>query len=290
MISDWLKRKLAIISLATANVEKNALNNQGNMLSDGIGQERRKTSDSLAEALQRGEVTSEVQSLRWRMYKILDHLDGRKTNIIGTELDANGDERYITETVAKRKPNMRQYMVDPYDSYPLEMIVVNVKSCMGITESNQKQEDQTIMVNRNNGLSKIDIEYSTSKMCVRDIGNKHKLLEFYISQYPNEDDRKTRLMIAELERCLNGFNSNILDITGVGFQSVNSTIGVTPNLLYEYDVIGFNKIVKFNGHYIVKFNAIARVEGENIFEKYRVEELDQKYAQGLAKENKNFYL
>jgi hypothetical protein len=289
MVSDWLKRKLAMISIATANVEKNAFNNQGNMLSDGIGQERKKTTDSLAEALKRGEVTAEVSHLRWRMYKILDHLDGRKTNIIGTETDVNGDEKYITETVAKRKPNMRQYMVDPYDNYPLEIIVSNDKTVMGMTESTQSKEDQTIMVNRDNGMSKINIEYSTAKMNVRDIGGGQKLLEFYVSQYPNIDDAKTKFMIAELERCSNGFNSSILDITGVGFMSLNSTIGVTPNLLYEYDIIGFNKIVKFNGHYIIKFNAVAKVEGENIFEKYRVEELDQKYAQGLAKENKNFY-
>jgi hypothetical protein len=289
MISDWLKRKLAMVALATANVEKNAFNNQGNMLSDGIGHQRLKTTDSLSEALKRGEVTAEVEALRWRMYKIIDHLDGRKTNIIGTELDENGDERYITETVAKRKPNMRQYMVDPYDSYPLEIIVVNDKTVMGITEANQKLEDQTIMVNRSN-LNKVDIEYSTTKMCVRDIGGGQKLLEFYISQYPNEFDRKTRLMISELERCSNGFKSNILDIDGVGFQSVNSTIGVSPNLLYEYEILGFDKIVKFNGHYIVKFKANVIVDGENIFEKYRVESLDQKYNENLSKKNTDYYL
>jgi hypothetical protein len=145
------------------------------------------------------------------------------------------------------------------------------------------------MVNRSN-LNKVDIEYSTTKMCVRDIGGGQKLLEFYISQYPNEFDRKTRLMISELERCSNGFKSNILDIDGVGFQSVNSTIGVSPNLLYEYEILGFDKIVKFNGHYIVKFKANVIVDGENIFEKYRVESLDQKYNENLSKKNTDYYL
>jgi hypothetical protein len=284
-----VKNLVSGVLMSSFDVGKNMLSQEKKTLDDFSGKYVDSDVGTLAHGLRNNIVNEEVEALRWRMYKILDNLDGRKTNIIGTELDENGDVRYITETVAKRKPNMRQYMVDPYDNYPLEIIVVNDKTVMGFIEANQKLEDQTIMVNRSN-INKVDIEYSTTKMCVRDIGEGQKLLEFYISQYPNEFDRKTRLMISELERCTNGFRSNILDISGVGFQSVNSTIGVSPNLLYEYEILGFDKIIKFNGHYIVKFKAKVIVDGENIFEKYRVESLDQKYNENLSKKNTDYYL
>ena len=130
---------------------------------------------------------------------------------------------------------------------------------------------------------KFEIEYYTKKMLVRTINEDKKLLEFYLSSYPDEFDRKTRLLISEIKKSIkNPRASDILDIKKVGFIS-DKTIGSIDGLEYEYEIKHFDKIVEFNGHYVIKFVAEATIKGENIFEKYKLAELEKRYENKEAK-------
>ncbi|NIQ16661.1 MAG: hypothetical protein GTO02_20425, partial [Candidatus Dadabacteria bacterium] len=52
---------------------------------------------------------------------------------------------------------------------------------------------------------------------------------------------------------------------------------------YQYEILGFDKIVEYGGYYIIKFKAKVVVDGDNILEKYRQEELDKKYENRIKK-------
>jgi hypothetical protein len=70
--------------------------------------------------------------------------------------------------------------------------------------------------------------------------------------------------------------SNMLEIKDVSFTTYK-TIGCDDFLYYEYEIVSLDKIVEFNEFYVVKFKANVVIEGENILEKYREEQLDEKY-------------
>jgi hypothetical protein len=82
-VKNWVNKKAAIISLALANVEKNAFSQTGESLSNDVNQERRHTQGQLADSLVHGEITQEVINLRWRTYKILKESDGHISEVIG---------------------------------------------------------------------------------------------------------------------------------------------------------------------------------------------------------------
>jgi hypothetical protein len=55
------------------------------------------------------------------------------------------------------------------------------------------------------------------------------------------------------------------------------TLGVEDFLEYEYKIKSFDKIITFNGHYVIKFIGEVVIDGNNILEEHRVNELDVKY-------------
>lgn len=124
---------------------------------------------------------------------------------------------------------------------------------------------------------KFEIEKYAKKLHVRRIDDNQKLLEFYVSKYPDEYDRKTRLLISEIKRAKeNPRSTDILDINEVKFITYN-TLGSKDFYLYEYKVESFDKIIEFDGFYVIKFKCVVTTNGEYLLEKYREEALDIKY-------------
>jgi hypothetical protein len=117
----------------------------------------------------------------------------------------------------------------------------------------------------------------TDKLYVRDIDGKNKLLEFYISRYPNENDRKTNLLVSTLKKAMkNPRVTDMFDIHEVGFITHRS-IGAPDFHEYQYKIIDFDKIVEHNGYYVVKFKAEIMVDGVSLVEQYRMGDLDERY-------------
>jgi hypothetical protein len=110
------------------------------------------------------------------------------------------------------------------------------------------------------------------------------LLEFYISKYPKEDDAKTAFLLSEIKKAIiNPRVSDMLDFETVSFIT-NKTIGVMDMLLFNYEINKFDKIIEFNGNYVIKFIANVVINGDDLMEQYREEELDKKYENKQRKE------
>lgn len=309
MLKKFFKRQLSNISLALVGVEKNALGQSGSKLDDNILQEQRHTQGQLADSLKHGEVTQEVIDLRWRTYKILQACDGLTAEIVGYDEDGMP----IVKTHKRnKKQGLKKINQDSFDTYPLEMVVDNTEivnsgnnifdndnisvfedaiinedingNIISATHGNisaleyfaTNKNEKPIIVTRKD-LPTFLIENFTKKLHIRKINGSHRLLEFYVSKYPDEYNRTSRLFISELKKIIE-FNkkSPILDIIGVNFIT-HQTLGVDDFLEYSYNILSFDKIIEYNGHYVIKFVGDVVIDGNNILEDRRVVKLDEKY-------------
>jgi hypothetical protein len=316
-VKNWVNKKAAIISLALANVEKNAFSQTGESLSNDVNQERRHTQGQLADSLVHGEITQEVINLRWRTYKILKESDGHISEVIGYD---DNNMPIVKTRKRDKKFGLEKIKLDSTDPYPLEMIVENDEITMGVKETinngfidsketpklttdtfvdtnTLKESEEKIAIHGNIDSNeffashktqkpiiitrmffpKFSIENFTKKLNIRTIDKDNKLLEFYVSMYPNEYDKTSKFFLNEVKKAIkNPASANMLEIKEVGFVTYK-TIGADDFLEYKYEIIKFDKIVEFNGYYVIKFLATVMIDGEDILEKHRVTELDEKY-------------
>lgn len=300
----WLKDKITVLSVAMANVEKNALGQRAEALSDDVNHVRRNTEGQLADSLIQGEVTQEVMDLRWRTYKILKETDGLTSEIVGYDEDGFP----ITRTYKKDKTKgLENVKLDKYDSYQIEMCLFNDEITLSISDTlgtkyvEGKEESIKVKKDENavgsisgdkyfafykpkrhitverNFAPKFEIETYTKKLIVRYIDEETRLLEFYVSKYPDEYKKTSKFFLKEIEKAIkNPISVNMLDLSKVSFIT-NGVIGSDDFLLYQYTNLVFDKIIEFDGNYVVKFKANIDINGEDILEKHRQEELDKKY-------------
>lgn len=308
-ITNWLRNKVAALSIALSNVEKNTFSQSKETLVESTHHTQRHLQGTLADALVHGEVTQEVKNLRWRTYKILKASKGLSLTFDKT--DEDGDAWYKTRK-AEQTRLLNKVVLDQYDSFPLEMVVMNEETKLAnfdaITEhfeqyetpvKNENEKGEVLSATHgeikaheffigNKGEKQIQIirdifpkfyiERYTKKLNIRKISETERLLEFYISKYPNEYDRTNYLFIKEVQKLIqNGPERiNFLEIKNVEFITEN-TLGADDFIYFNYDVKSFDKVVEFDGHYIVKFIAEVSVNGEDVLLKYVEPELEQKY-------------
>ena len=307
--SDWLKKKLGTLTLALSNVEKNALNQTGELMSSDINQTQRHTQGQVADSLINGEVTQEVMDLRWRTYKILRETEAVTAEIVGYETDGTP----IVKTVKKNTDKtILKIKVDENDPYPLEMVLDNTEIALDGTEPMQSEylklehtptlnynDDGEVISATHGGLSaaehhatnktkkpitierefipRFNLEKYTKKLNIRKIDEDNRLLEFYASVYPDPYDRSSRLFLSEIKKVMiNPDLSNTFEMKSIDFISYK-TLGTNDFLEYKYSEITYDKIVEFNGFYVIKFKGKLEINGLDIFEEHRQEILDKKY-------------
>lgn len=307
-ISTWLSRQIGSLMLATAKVEQNALSQEGQSLGTEASKFQRHSQGTLADDLVNGVITQQVKDLRWRMYKVLEASAKVSAKVVG-DLDSG---EYEIETYISEGTDviLNKVKLDSSDDYKLEMVVDaeairkgreealnvdvvdtglaeeefidedgNTRKTLGVI-SNEDNEfndiEYPIKIDRED-IPKFYIEKFAKKLNVRIIDETHRLLEFYISKYPSEYDRKTYLLVSELKRAMvNPRSTNILYIDNIGFVSYK-TIGVNDFRVFEYKVVEFDKIVEFDGYFVIKFKCEVTTNGEYLLEKYREADLDNKY-------------
>jgi len=286
----WLKRKMTAIAIATAAVEESTLKQTGDDVGETTGKFQRHNQGSLADDLKQGVITQQVQELRWRMYKVLEESQKHKSKVVGYDEDGF----MITEQVKigdgdLGKGTLTKVKMDEYDDYPLELLVNNDQITISMLEAtNDTTEKPERVISCARELrAKFEIEDYTKKMHVRTISDTEKLLEFYVSIYPDEYNRKSRFFLSEIGKAVkNPRMCDFLDITNVMFVSYN-TVGVQDLMEFDYKVTGFDKIVEFGGYHVIKFKVEVIKNGESLTDKFKegAEELIEKYKNNEKKDN-----
>lgn len=309
----WIKNKIIGILMSFYGVEKNMFSNK-KPLDENINIISEKDAGTLLHSLKNNIVTQEVLNLKWRTYKILKATEGVKSTIVGYD----EDNIPIVKTTKKNpKLGLKKIKVDHHDDYKLEMVLDNSEIALSTTDIMGNEElsildsvlenydDDGNLVSLSHAtigstelmatekgdrpikIERIDypnflIENYTKKLNVRNINKKEKMLEFYISSYTDEYNKNTNLLLSSIKKVINGKHSTFLDFDAVEFLTFK-TIGVDDFLLYRYENIKFDKIVEFNGFYVIKFKAKVVINGKDILEEHKVDELEKKYEQKAKK-------
>ena len=256
------------VSLALANVEKNALGQGGEALSNDANTVQRQRQGMLSDDLMQGKITEEVITLRARMYRILEESDNYTycEGERGYKVDKNTVDRKIKG--------------EPSDEYKVELVVNNEKIPVDFADAIDYIDlpaESPIIIGRDI-MPKFKIESYTDKLYIKSIDKENKLLEFHLSKYKDQYDKKTGFFINHVKKAIaNPRNSDLLDFNQVGFVSFN-TIGCNNFLEYQYGNVEFDKIVDYNGSYVIKFKCKVTVNGESVTEKYSNDDLDERYA------------
>ena len=111
-MKQWFNRRIAMLSLAVGNVEKNMLGQNAETLSSDVNQVQRHTQGQLADSLKQGEVTQEVINLRWRTYKILREAEGVTAEIVGYDED---DMPIVKTKKVNKKLGLKKVKTDGND-------------------------------------------------------------------------------------------------------------------------------------------------------------------------------
>tara|TARA_R110000868_G_scaffold203969_9_gene451986 strand:- start:10988 stop:11914 length:927 start_codon:yes stop_codon:yes gene_type:complete len=290
--------------VALYNTEQTTLSQKGGYIGEDVTHTKTMEQQNLLQDLIQGRITLEVMNLRWRMYKVLE----ASANALATRtVNEKGEEAYKV-TYIDRTQELRKVKTDD-NTYPLEMVIDNSLKSKGVHQtldtkaikstdktSNKMEEEQSAVLGEitaeeyfshikgdikikitRDFTPKFEIEKYAKKLNVKKIDNENKVLEFYISKYPIEHDRKSTVLLNQIQKIdANPRASTLIDFNSVSFITYND-LGVGDNLRYEFDGLRYIQTTEFDGNYVLKFMANIVTNGESQVEEFRMEELDKKY-------------
>jgi len=244
----------------------------------------------LARALIKGEVTQEVEDLRYRTYLIEE--ESGKNEVIGI---GENDMESFTIPAQFNKPNIEELETDFKT-----IIVQNVEAIStGITDN---IEDKNGFVNKINEYLPLTIErdcrsrFSIEKYCYQIVVKEHNekvntyQLDLYFTIYPDTINRIKRMFTNEIEKLYNDHQkirtSDIVDIKTIEFVT-NKAWGSDNNKKYKFKTYCCVECSKFNGYYILKFSSESLIFGEKTTDKYFSKVIDKKYKEHEKRINAN---
>ena len=138
---------------------------------------------------------------------------------------------------------------DPHDSYQVEIVFDNKSLGKSLFEEGEVRP----MKLQRGVVPRHKLENYTSTVHIRDIDGKNKLIDFYVPVKPGNES-----IIKEIEQIR--VNPRVTDL--VNFTKISFTTQDSDMLVFEYRTLAFDKIVEYNGNYIVKMFAEVTKNGD----------------------------
>jgi hypothetical protein len=248
-VGKWIKKGAVSFMMAARGVEEQALNQTGEDMGTVIpaGQ------NQLMRDLKEGRLTQQVKQFRKHHYMILQESEKYKA-----KWGKDGDFKMLTEEEIQAN---RTAQGDPYDNYKVEVTIDNIAISKSLFEHEEKDLVRPIKVTRNVNTP-VKLENAATKLHVRDIDGTRKLLDFYI----DINDPQNRTAVLEARNLMvNPGITNFNNFTNVSFTTPGGNM-----MMFEYKVLAFDKVVEYNGSYIVKMFAECTKNGEWAAEKYMI--------------------
>lgn len=235
-------------------------------------------SNRMSAALLRGEVTQEVQELRYRDYAVAEKSSNYK--YLGNGLVVEKDFEDF-----KLKIN-----VDNPNGYKVQLIQDNKILTEDVLSELQRvgtygnETKYTVCCTRN-FYPRYKIESFTNKLVIMRIDDEVVELNFYASIYHDEHNLiLTKGFIKEIEMIRNNkIKSDMLDIDKVSFVSYKA-YGSADLKEYSYSVNKFVGINIYDGNYVIKFEAKIINDGNSLTDKFYHEGMANKYKNKEKKE------
>lgn len=256
------------------------------------------TDKRVAKHLLKGEVTQEVEELRYRTYLV-----DRESK----EFD------FFSPVKAVRKPKDDNRKISYENNEDLKLITIQENRHIGDdvydalekidaknveTDDNgevrynlgkiQKKHNYTIKLGRNEyTVPRYRLEEYTKKLvCFSMDENEEKVcLDFYVSKYPNDKDWKSKGFVREIEKIRDTqMRSDIFDFRTVAFQTSHA-YRLYDGISFKYDKVKFDSISEYDGDYVIHFNAETIENGTDFFDKFYNENMAKKYKEKAEKES-----
>lgn len=292
----WNNIKIGLaLGMKSADEEILHNDNGGDDVDSGVHQQ---VSDKrVAKHLLKGEITQEVEELRYRTFAVDREAKGydfyspvkavKKPQTLSRKMMYLTDKGLILITI---QPN-RHIGDDVYEALA-EIDTKNIQvDKKGEIQQNigkiKKKHRYTIQVERpQDFFPRYRLEEYTQKVVCfyADEEKKKCVVDFYVTKYPNDKDYKSKGFVRELENIRDKkMKSDVVDIKGLEFQTVHA-YGKNDGLFYKFQNFVFDGIYEYDGDYIVRYKGSVAVDGEDFFDKYYSESMAKKYRDNAPKE------
>ena len=267
------------------NTEDNILHQTGINSNEGISIIKEVEDKRVSKALLKGEVTQEVEELRYRTYKV--------------EKESKTFE-YFAPTLALKKDGQDTKFLKYDDRDGLELITVQpndtlietVEDTLEQVGGRGKRVDHRIKIKRN-FIPRYKIEEYITRLDVKKLDDTHVILDMYVSKYPNDKDFKSKGFVREIEKIRDEkIKSDVLDYEEISFITKHA-YKIDDMVKFVFRNIWFREVVEFDGHYIVRFKASLNRDIIDLTKIYYSKTMDEKYKNKEKKEvilNFNDYL
>lgn len=256
------------------------------------------TDKRVAKHLLKGEITQEVEELRYRTYlvdresKDFDFYSPvkavRKQKDDTRRISYENNENLYLITVQENR-HIGDDVYDALENIDIDKMETDdngeVKYNLGKL---QKKHNYTIKLGRNEyTVPRYRLEEYTKKLvCLSMDENEEKVrLDFYVTKYPNDKDWKSKGFVREIEKIKDSqMRSDIFDFKTVAFQTSHA-YRLYDGIVFKYNKVKFDSISEYDGDYVIHFYAETVENGTDFFDKFYNEKMAKKYEEHAEKES-----
>lgn len=283
----WIKVKGFFTALfyGMKATEDIAFHQTGVNSSEGITITKHVQDNRVSKALLKGEVTQEVQELRYRTYKV--DKESRLYEYYSPTLAIKTNKQDNKFLLYDNRDGLELITVQPND-----IIVETVEEVLEQVGGRGKRSEHRIKIKRN-FTPRFKIEEYITRLDVKKLDDTHVILDMYVSKYPNDKDFKSKGFVREIEKIRDEkIKSDILDYEEISFITKHA-YRMDDMVKFVFNNIRFREVVEFDGHYIVRFKASVKKDVIDYTKIYYCKSMDEKYKNNERKDvvlNFNDYL
>lgn len=234
---------------------------------NGGGIEVQDEQNSVYKDLLKGEVTQEVVELRHEMYQ-----SERKSH----EYEYAGNGRVKKKSIFNDFNN-----VFCEDGYEVQLLHMNSEDTGTLSENfelgydgSKDKRDFSFSIERD-FAPRFRIEKYANKLVIERKGND-VIIDIYVTKYRSQFDRVQRSFINEVESIIKGnTKSDVIDFDNLKFTSFK-TVGSDDFKNYMYVSVSYYETVEHEGDFIIRFNGVVAVDGDDMLDEFYSEEAQRK--------------
>lgn len=284
-IKDKINNVWTGLMFGLKNTENEVFTQLGSSHDNMISVNQEVGSHRVSKALLKGELTQEVKELRYRTYTV--DREAKHYEYFSPTLAKKMDEKYESKFVKfENSENLNVITIQPNERN-IEGVNDGLKDAFYKDEHLiyvEPKKSYTLNVKRN-FFPRYKIEEFTKKLVVfeKDPGKTVKL-DFYVSIYPDDKVFISKGFVREVENIRDkGIKSDILDIISVAFTTLHA-YKLNDMIQFEFNNLSFEKVLEFDGDYILRFSADIVINGEDMIKRFYNKEMADKYANHERKE------
>lgn len=250
--------------------------------------------DVLADFLD-GKETQRVVEMRDEYYRVFKESDKYEVSVNGL-FDENGEDLDGEVTVETKRKVKSDFLkrIEVYNPENLKVrtiqdckmipIIGNYDAITLITVAEHDQMVPNITVERDGFTPRFELERYANKVVVRTIDDKKCFVDFYTTIYASQFGKIDALFIAELNRIRekNLMRSDTTSFKTIDFVS-DKAFNTDDLCEFKYTNPKYKSINIFDGNFVLTFECDVVLDGYDITEKYKTDEVTKNYEEKAPK-------